>query len=78
MRICPLAFTSVNDLCLFLQESGLGSFLLLGKQNILIARFSDECYTLAAKKFKAVTVDTPEVWHLLRIYFEEPLLFSIR
>lgn len=61
MTATALYFLSVDELCLFLKETNLRKFLLLGKKSILIAEFSSEALSLAIDQFHASPVEMPEV-----------------
>ena len=60
MTAKALYFSSTTELCLFLKETNLRKFLLLGKKSILIAELSAEALSLAIEQFHASLVDIPE------------------
>lgn len=60
-----LSFSSIEQTCCFLAAVQLHPFLLLCKQNILIARFSDSELFLAQEAYGAALVQTTETTHLI-------------
>ena len=64
-----LSFSSIEQTCCFLASVQLHPFLLLCKQNILIARFSESELFLAQDAYGAALVQTPETTHLIALCF---------
>ncbi|WP_162944983.1 hypothetical protein [Flavisolibacter nicotianae] len=64
-----LYFSSIEETCRFLKAAKLPDFLLLCKQRILIARFSESELCLARDEYGAAPVQTPETSHLIHLCF---------
>jgi hypothetical protein len=62
-----LYFSSIEDTCCFLKAVKMRSFLLLCKQHILIARFSESELFLALDEYGATVVQTPEISQLISL-----------
>ena len=58
-----------------MRNVNLQNYLLLGKQTILIARFSEEEVRLAKNQYGAQVKETPETQHLLQLCFTQPSIF---
>lgn len=61
MKQTALNFPSITAICLFLKDSKLQNFLLLGKKKTLIAQLTREALNEATIRYGAVSVDTYEL-----------------
>lgn len=71
MPIAPLHFLNSHDIAAFMRAVNLQNYLLLGKQTILIARYTDEEIELAMRSYGAEIQETPDVLQLIRSHFLE-------
>jgi hypothetical protein len=58
-----------------MKKVDLQNYLLLGKQTILIARFSDDEFNLAGKEYGAQVRETPETAYLIQLCFQRTAFF---